>query len=108
MYDTKERIRRVELRVRELQCKRKNKYIGGLSALCLLLTFSLIGTIKFMATCIPDNIQASSQGTYGAMLLYEDAGGYVLVAVVAFAAAVVITALCIRHRNKREKNVEGE
>ena len=32
------------------------------------------------------------------MLLREDAGGYVLVAVVSFAAAVAITALCFRLR----------
>ena len=40
------------------------------------------------------------------MLLREDAGGYVLVGVVCFAAAVVITALCIRLRN-RENQKKG-
>ena len=40
------------------------------------------------------------------MLLREDAGGYVLVAVVSFAAAVVITALCFRLRI-REKQKKG-
>ena len=43
---------------------------------------------------------------FGAMLLREDAGGYVLVGVVSFAAAVVITALCFRLRN-REKQKKG-
>ena len=38
-------------------------------------------------------------GAFGAMLLREDAGGYVLVAVVSFAAAVVITALCNEKTN---------
>ena len=38
--------------------------------------------------------QPEAWGAFGAMLLREDAGGYVLVAVVSFAAAVVITALC--------------
>ena len=40
------------------------------------------------------------------MLLREDAGGYVLVAVVSFAAAAVITALCFRLRS-REKQKKG-
>ena len=40
------------------------------------------------------------------MLLREDAGGYVLVAVVSFAAAAVITALCFRLR-KRENQKKG-
>ena len=36
------------------------------------------------------------------MLLREDAGGYVLLGTVSFAAAVVLTVLCIRLRD-REK-----
>ena len=40
---------------------------------------------------------------FGAMLLREDAGGYVLVGVVCFAAAVVITALCFRLRNRENQ-----
>ncbi len=41
------------------------------------------------------------------MLLREDAGGYVLVAVVSFAAAVVITALCFRLRSKENRRKDG-
>ena len=44
--------------------------------------------------------QTAAWGAFGAMLLREDAGGYVLVAVVSFAAAMAITALCIRLRNR--------
>ena len=50
--------------------------------------------------------QTSAWGVFGAMLLREDAGGYVLVAVVSFAAAAVITALCFRLR-KRENQKKG-
>ena len=41
------------------------------------------------------------------MLLREDAGGYVLVGVVAFAAAVLLTAACmrLREREKRKENI---
>ena len=41
------------------------------------------------------------------MLLREDAGGYVLVAVVSFAAAVVITALCFHLRKKEWQGKDG-
>ncbi len=37
------------------------------------------------------------------MLLRQDAGGYVLVGVVSFAAAVVITALCFRLKSKENQ-----
>ena len=51
--------------------------------------------------------QTATWGVFGAMLLREDAGGYVLVAVVSFAAAVVITALCIRLRNRENQKKDG-
>ena len=41
------------------------------------------------------------------MLLREDAGGYVLVAVVSFAAAATITALCFRLRNRENRRKDG-
>ena len=51
--------------------------------------------------------QPEAWGAFGAMLLREDAGGYVLVAVVSFAAAVVITALCIRLRIRENQKKDG-
>ena len=53
--------------------------------------------------------QTATQGSFGAMLLLEDAGGYVLVAVAAFAAAVVLTIVCVRlheHERRRKNNNE--
>lgn len=43
------------------------------------------------------------QGMNGATLLAESTGGYVLVAVISFLAAVVFTLLCVRlhERNRR-------
>ena len=41
------------------------------------------------------------------MLLREDAGGYVLVAVVSFVAAAAITALCFRLRNRENQKKGG-
>ena len=51
--------------------------------------------------------QTAAWGSFGAMLLREDAGGYVLVAVVSFAAAVAITALCIRLRITENRKKGG-
>ena len=51
--------------------------------------------------------QTAAQGIFGAMLLREDAGGYVLVGVVAFAAAAAITALCFRLRSKEKRRNDG-
>ena len=48
--------------------------------------------------------RSSVPGLYGAALLYEGAGGYMLVGVIAFAAAVVVTMLCIRRRERQRGN----
>ena len=43
------------------------------------------------------------------MLLREDAGGYVLVGVAAFAAAVVLTVVCMRlHEREKQKRKHEE
>ena len=51
--------------------------------------------------------QPEAWGVFGTRLLREDAGGYVLVAVVSFAAAAAITALCIRLRNRKNQKKGG-
>lgn len=54
------------------------------------------------------------RGIYGlsaaCMLLREDVGGYVLVAVVSFAAAVVVTVFCTRLRknNKQQEQTKED
>ena len=101
MRDTAEQVRQVRLRVEELHRKRENRFLCGLSLLCAVLTFSLIGAI---GTLTGGGQCGTVPGFYGAMLLYEDAGSYVLVGVLSFAAAVVITVLCIRSREKIKKN----
>ena len=51
--------------------------------------------------------QTAAWGAFGAMLLRKDAGGYVLVAVVSFAAAAAFTALCFRLRNRENQKKDG-
>ena len=52
----------------------------------------------------------SRMGGFGAMLLRDDAGGYVLVGVVCFAAAVVVTVFCTRLRknNKQQEQTKED
>ena len=106
MYDTAERVRQVRLRAGQLHRKRENRLLGGLSSLCAVLAFSLIGSIAAMTG---GGQGGTVPGLYGAMLLFEDAGGYVLAAVLSFAIATVITVLCIRSREKsKEKYLKEE
>ena len=103
MYDTARRVALVKQRVRENTRRRQRRGIYGLSAMCMLLFAVLMQAVGTVAG--PG--QPEAWGVFGAMLLREDAGGYVLVAVVSFAAAAAITALCIRLRNRENQKKDG-
>ena len=103
MYDTARRVALVKQRVRENNRRRQRREVGGLSAVCLLLLAALMESVD--ALIGPG--QPEAWGVFGAMLLREDAGGYVLVAVVSFAAAAAITALCFRLRIRENQKKGG-
>ena len=103
MYDTARRVALVKQRVRENTRRRQRRGIYGLSAACMLL----FAVLTQAAGTVVAPGQPEAWGVFGAMLLREDAGGYVLVAVVSFAAAAAITALCFRLRNRENRKKGG-
>ena len=103
MYDTARRVALVKQRVRENNRRRQRRGIYGLSAACMLL----FAVLMQAAGTVVGPGQPEAWGVFGAMLLREDAGGYVLVAVVSFAAAAAITALCFRLRNRENQKKTG-
>ena len=103
MYDTARRVALVKQRVRENNRRRQRREAISLSAACMLLFAVLTQTVGTVAG--PG--QPEAWGVFGAMLLREDAGGYVLVAVLSFAAAAAITALCIRLRIRENQKKDG-
>ena len=103
MYDTARRVELVKRQIRKNTRRRQKRGIGRLSAVCMLLFAALMQT----ADRVVGPGQPEAWGAFGAMLLREDAGGYVLVAVVSFAAAVAITALCFRLRIRENQKKDG-
>ena len=103
MYDTARRVALVKQRVQENARRRQRRGIYGLSAACMLLC----AVLTQAAGTVVGPGQTAAQGIFGAMLLREDAGGYVLVGVVSFAAAAAITALCFRLRNRENRKKTG-
>ena len=103
MYDTARRVALVKQRVRENTRRRQRRGIYGLSAACMLLCTVLMQA----AGTVVGPGQPEAWGVFGAMLLREDAGGYVLVSVVSFAAAAAITALCFRLRSRENQKKGG-
>ena len=103
MYDTARRVALVKQRVRENTRRRQRREAISLSAACMLLFAALMQAADAFAA----QGQTATWGVFGAMLLREDAGGYVLVAVVSFAAAAAITALCFRLRSRENQKKGG-
>ena len=103
MYDTARRVALVKQRVRKNTRRRQRRGIYGLSVACMLLC----AVLTQAAGTVVGPGQPEAWGVFGAMLLREDAGGYVLVGVISFAAAVVITALCFRLRSKENRRKDG-
>ena len=103
MYDTARRVALVKQRVRENTRRRQRREVISLSAACMLLFAALMQA----AGTVVGPGQPEAWGVFGAMLLREDAGGYVLVAVLSFAAAAAITALCIRLRIRENQKKDG-
>ena len=103
MYDTARRVALVKQRVRENNRRRQRREVISLSAACMLLCAALMQT----AGTVVGPGQPEAWGVFGAMLLRQDAGGYVLVAVVSFAAAAAITALCFRLHEREKRNGES-
>ena len=106
MYDTTRRVALVKQRVRENTRRRQRREAISLSAACMLLCAALtqaVGTVVGPG-------QPEAWGVFGAMLLREDAGGYVLVGVACFATAVVVTVFCTRLRknNKQQEQTKED
>ena len=103
MYDTARRVALVKQRVQENTRRRQRREVISLFAACMLLCAALMQT----AGTVVGPGQPEAWGVFGAMLLRQDAGGYVLVAVVSFAAAAAFTALCFRLRNRENQKKGG-
>ncbi len=80
----KERRRREEQRL---------SAVSGISGMLLIICIFVFSGGS--ATSSGDNY-------YGSTPLYKGAGGYVLVAVLAFVAAVAVTLLCVRYRDRHK------
>lgn len=96
MYSAATRVEMVKERIRQRQREIEKRKIFALSALCVLVSAALAGSMRtFMGTK-----RIAIPGLYGSILLHENAGGYVLVGVVSFTAAVIFTVLCIKYRKQ--------
>lgn len=93
-----EAAREIEKRAALLRRRRERRKIAALFTLTSALLTALVFSVEAQNGG-PAAVWTSGAG-YGSILLAEGAGGYVLAGVIAFAAGVTVTMLCIRRRGK--------
>ena len=102
---TDERVTSLHNRMKALHEKRERRKTGAIGLAGAALAVFLFILIFGKGTAHFD----SPAGMYsGSALLFEDVGGYVLVAIVSFALAVVITIACIHWRKKQKSQMNQE
>ncbi len=102
-YDVDEALRRTLERASALRARSARRRISALSAgagvsLCALAALGYALAAQGTALVEAD---------YGAFLLPSHAGGYVLAGVLAFAAGVLVTLLCLRYRDRHAPPLAG-
>ena len=102
MRTNEERIQALHARVTALQQQRERRKTGAIGAASVVLTVCLLFMV-FSGGMNP----GGAAGLYsGSTMLFEEAGPYVLIAIVAFMAGVIVTVALIRSRKKEtSKNV---
>ena len=100
-----ERLTQMHKRADEIkrQGERRRMHLWGAVSAALTLLFA--GTIAWIFGRGHDMYAAAATAS---SLLSENAGGYILAALIAFMVGVVVTVLIIRIRRKRRDRQEGE
>ncbi len=99
-YETDEALKEIMRRSRQIQ-QRREKRLAGLCAICSLFTIS---TLTLLISGIEGGaMPADSQEQMGSFLLSAKAGGYILTAVIAFTAGIILTMITEKYREKRKR-----
>ena len=102
---------KTETRVREIRCrtqqyrKRYEAWLFSCLTLCSLFLLAGIGVL-FRSVQTP-GIVSIAEG-YGAVLLRDGAGAYVVIGIAAFAAGVAVTVLCVRLKSRAARRMNEE
>jgi putative copper export protein len=105
-YDQEEAVREILKRKDAFLIRRVKKTIRSLSYASAAITAMLVAVVVRLT----DMGNAwTDQSVYGAFLLSKEAGGYVLIGVLAFALGIVFTLLCMQSRKlKMQKEVANK
>ena len=103
-YTTDEAMREIKKRSEKIEKKRERRKTNILTG----MSVSLIAVLTIVIGLVPGQAVSVPEGTvYGSFLLSPEAGGYVLIALLAFAIGIITTVICFRSKKKSDKNLGG-
>ena len=105
MMTAEERVSVLHARMASLQRRREIQRITALSAANAVLCLCLIVLVFGFGGTHPGR---TAEMYSGAMMLYENAGPYVMVALIAFMAGVVISVILLRGRKQEDPKADIE
>ena len=96
MRSNEERISEFHKRVAKLQCKRQKRILAACTVACSAMFVALIGMITYLAQPTASFTGASYAGA--SLIDGSVAGGYVLIATVAFMLGIILAVLVRKYR----------
>jgi len=115
-YSIDESMQQITEKSRELKIKKQRRNVGFIAVSAVSVMVAVIATIYSYAGLDISGMGPSGNSyvKYGAFMVPNEAGGYILVGVVCFVLAVVFTLMCLkfkeksRHREEKEKIYKGK
>lgn len=103
MMTGEERLSELHRRMKGLRKKRQSRMINAMG----MVSTALFACLFIMIQCLGVGQFGMTSNLYsGSSLLYEEAGGYVLTAIVAFVVGTIVTVICVRKHNRDKENGE--
>ncbi len=99
-YTMSESLAEIEKRTADIKRRHTVRRTGVWTGGCMMAMALLVG-LAAVRGGLPEHYL--TQTSFGASIVTAEAGGYVLVGVVCFAAAVALTLACVRYRDRHNR-----
>ena len=99
-YDIDESMRLIQFRSREIIYRKKRRNVYYFATLAAAVFIAFVVTI-YSFTGFGQVHGGNS--AYGAYMLSDEAGGYIVIGVICFVLAVVLTLICVKYADKTKK-----
>lgn len=103
-YTPDEALSQILRRSERIALRRKRRSCQRLTGICS----ALLAVLVLGITVMPEKLAVTSAGSvYGSFLRSREAGGYALIALIAFVLGVAVTLLC-QHCRKKQEDTRNE